>query len=308
MPMRLVTIGAGQERAGCTLLAAGLGIAMARSGANVVLIDLDLRAADLHLVLGTPHPRHGVSDFLARRAPGLGQLAVPVPGHERLRFVPGVLETVRPSALSDEETGRIVAAMLEVDADFVVADLPPGVSAAALDLLLAGDLGLIVARASREGARAAARLARLARVRRSARAPGGESPRNTRRPRVYTSIDDLVRDMNTLREESARRPRAASRQALVINRLPDRAPEIARAELVTQLSEEEGPAAELPILGTLPDVPDLESTLPAVFDGFDGGTPLGRAIEVLARRIGAELPPGDDGGSAHSALHEALLV
>ncbi|GAB4222267.1 MAG: hypothetical protein Kow0062_18860 [Acidobacteriota bacterium] len=304
--MRLITIGAGEERSGRTLLAAGLGAALARLGAGVVLVDLDLRAADLHLVLGMPHPRKGVGDVLARGTSTLASLAVPVPGHENLRLVAGSMETVRPSALRDDETARLAAGLASVDADFVIADLPSGVTAPVLELLLGGDLALIVTRPSRASAASAARLARLARIRRSARSPVPE-PR-PERPRVYTSLDDLVRDMNAMREQESRRLPGAARQALVVNRLPADRADAARAELVTQLAEEEGPAAGLPILGTLPEIPDLESTLPAVFDGQAADSRLGQAIDRLARRIRAEFPTGDEAGRLGPSVHEALLV
>ena len=79
---------------GCTSVAANLAVALAESGAKVVLVDADLS----HLSLGTVFDagrRPGWSDLLARRA-SLDEVAIPVPGVAGLRLVTAGDVTIRP--------------------------------------------------------------------------------------------------------------------------------------------------------------------------------------------------------------------
>ncbi|NJN64100.1 MAG: CpsD/CapB family tyrosine-protein kinase, partial [Acidobacteria bacterium] len=62
--MRVVAVGSGESGSGRSVIAANLGVALARRGARVVLVDLDLRSGDLHLRLGAPHAGPGVTSLL----------------------------------------------------------------------------------------------------------------------------------------------------------------------------------------------------------------------------------------------------
>ncbi|MDJ0769194.1 MAG: polysaccharide biosynthesis tyrosine autokinase [Ilumatobacter sp.] len=63
-PMRVVQVTSSLPGEGKTTVAADLGVVLAHSGANVALIDCDLRKPRLHKVFGLP-AEHGISSILA---------------------------------------------------------------------------------------------------------------------------------------------------------------------------------------------------------------------------------------------------
>ena len=62
--MQIIPIASGKGGVGKSLVSANLAIALAQSGKRVVLVDLDLGASNLHLVLGNQSPKAGLGTFL----------------------------------------------------------------------------------------------------------------------------------------------------------------------------------------------------------------------------------------------------
>ena len=61
--MKLWSIGGGKGGIGKSLVTLGLGVSLARQGKQVILIDLDLGAANLHTLMGVRHPMSAWSTF-----------------------------------------------------------------------------------------------------------------------------------------------------------------------------------------------------------------------------------------------------
>src|SRR6516162_5960252 len=62
-------VGGGKGGVGKSLVAANLAISLARTGAKVCAIDLDLGCANLHTCLGIEIPQVTLSDFFSKREP-----------------------------------------------------------------------------------------------------------------------------------------------------------------------------------------------------------------------------------------------
>ena len=58
--MQIIPIASGKGGVGKSLLSANLGIALGKAGKKVVLVDLDLGASNLHLVIGSHSPKAGI--------------------------------------------------------------------------------------------------------------------------------------------------------------------------------------------------------------------------------------------------------
>jgi len=263
-------------------------------------VDLDFGSADLHLLLGKLHHGEGIPDFLRGRCRNLADCAEPVESVPGLDLVAGPGETLRPTGLRWREIRALADGILSLPHDVVLVDLPAGAAHQVLDLFLAGDLQVAVATPDPLSLADASRFLRLARVRRvvhgTIRTGGNE-------PRVYTSLDDLVRDMTTMRRAAAieNDPSGGFHPALVLNRVrPGMEP--AAGELVERMAEEVGEGVELLQLGEVPEDPSMERSvrLLAPLVQLSPRAPAARAIEALAR----EIAPGERWGAAGEVLEE----
>lgn len=140
VPFVLVTGGKGGV--GKTLLTANLGVELARSGARVLLVDLDLGLANLHVALRVSAPRT-IEDVLLRRA-RLSDCVVD--GPERVRILPASSGTVAMGRLDHAQRARLFDA-LAAEAhsyDLILADSPAGIGPDVLAFAAAAERVLLV--------------------------------------------------------------------------------------------------------------------------------------------------------------------
>lgn len=287
--MRALALGSIASGTGKSFIAAHLAQALARHGARTCLIDLNLVAGDLHLAFGLTGKRCGVLDVLQGRCSSLAQAMVPVSGSERLWLIGGAQETLRPSSLATQEVERLTSGLRALPVEVAVLDLGAGSSQPLLDLFLAADLPLVIATPTPDSLRDAARYVRLARLRRGAR--GNSSSRSQGRPKVYTSLDDLVRDMNAIREEQLGGG-SRFRPALVLNRGEEPNDDLARRwrrdyEL------------DMPVIAAIPELRGDQHVASAPEPlGIDAGEEVAAAIDLLAATVWAELGSSPDPGAS----------
>ena len=141
-PPALWAVAGGKGGAGRTLLAANMGIQIARLGRKVAVADLDLQGPGLHTCLGFGHaPRtvEGLLDTGGDDLPGL-LLDTSVSG---LKLLAGVRRSLDPSrrALLLE---RFLAACGSLPVDIVLLDCGSGRSPETLDLFRAARCGILV--------------------------------------------------------------------------------------------------------------------------------------------------------------------
>jgi MinD-like ATPase involved in chromosome partitioning or flagellar assembly len=281
--MRVIAVGSGKGGTGKSFVATNAGLALARQGLRTCVVDLDFGSADVHLLLGQLQPRRGVLEVLRGEALSLAEVMIPVPACPHLFIVPGAGETVRASGLSGRETDKLIADIRELPVDVALLDLPGGVAHQVLDLFLAADTQLVVTTPDAVSMTDAARFLHLARVRRASR--GSSSADKPRHPRVYTSLDDLVRDMNEIRGESGGAPHRFA-PSLVLNRChPDNAR--ARAELVACMREEAGDEIELPVRVEIPEDAAVGRSVRLLAPLLDlaPGSPASRSVLELAASL-----------------------
>ena len=139
----LWALAGGKGGVGRTLLAANMGIQIARLGRKVAVADLDFQGAGLHTYLGfggVPRTLEGLLESGGVELPGL--LAdTSVPG---LKLLAGVQRSLLPSerALLLE---RFLALSSSLPVDIVLLDCGSGRSVETLDLFRASRLGILVA-------------------------------------------------------------------------------------------------------------------------------------------------------------------
>jgi flagellar biosynthesis protein FlhG len=142
-PSRILSVGGGKGGIGKSLISANLGIALARRGLRVVLLDADLGGANLHTALGLDAPRRTLSDFVERRCERLEEVLVPT-GVENLRLASGAMDHLEAAAPRHAQKMRLLRHIQALEADYVVLDLGAGTHPNTLDFFLVSDHGVLV--------------------------------------------------------------------------------------------------------------------------------------------------------------------
>ncbi len=140
---RLVAVGGGKGGVGKTVLSANLATALAQNGQRVIAIDMDLEGANLHTCLGRPAPHVSLGDFVAQREEDLGKLALETT-ISNLRLIAGTHANLAEAQPGHLRRVRLIRALRQLDADYVVLDLGAGVHPASLDYFLVAEHALLV--------------------------------------------------------------------------------------------------------------------------------------------------------------------
>ncbi|PIE97443.1 MAG: ATP-binding protein [Treponema sp.] len=140
--MQIIPIASGKGGVGKSLLAANLAIALSQAGKKTVLVDLDLGASNLHLVLGVAGAKKGVGTFLTGDS-DFSQIIFPTE-YENLSFIPGDSEIPGFAALKIYERNKLVKNLQSIDADYLIMDLGAGTHLGILDFFLLSPQGIII--------------------------------------------------------------------------------------------------------------------------------------------------------------------
>lgn len=140
---RIISVGGGKGGVGKSFLVANLSTALASMGYQVVAVDADLEGANLHTCLGTRTPAASLADFVAQREDDIAKLVVQTP-IANLRLIAGTHANLAEAQPSHLRRVRLMRALRQMDADFVLLDLGAGTHSSVLDYFLVGDEGLVV--------------------------------------------------------------------------------------------------------------------------------------------------------------------
>jgi flagellar biosynthesis protein FlhG len=151
--MRIVPIASGKGGVGKSMVAANLAVALSQAGRRTVLVDLDLGASNLHLILGVSSPRTGIGTFLSGAGSGAGSGAAQGASFEsvileteypKLRFIAGDAEVPGLANIKSSQKNQLVKRLLSLDADYLVLDLGAGTGSNILDFFLMSTHGIVV--------------------------------------------------------------------------------------------------------------------------------------------------------------------
>jgi flagellar biosynthesis protein FlhG len=139
----ICAIGGGKGGSGKTFICANLGVILAMYGKKVILIDLDLGASNLHTLVGQTHPKTGLHSFLNKSVKDLSLTAeqTAIPG---LFFIGSLQCSIEAANLFYAQKQKIIKAIHQLPADFVLLDLGAGTTYNALDFFLVAHQGLFV--------------------------------------------------------------------------------------------------------------------------------------------------------------------
>lgn len=140
---RLISVGGGKGGVGKSIVACNLAVAMAQLGKRTVLADLDLGAANQHLLLGIDRPRPGLETLLSRTNDDAreGLTATKIPN---LNLLAGTGARLGAANITYGEKLRLLKRLRTLDADVVIIDVGAGVGYNALDFFELGAQRLVV--------------------------------------------------------------------------------------------------------------------------------------------------------------------
>jgi flagellar biosynthesis protein FlhG len=141
---RIISVGGGKGGVGKSIVATNLAVALAQAGHEVVLCDLDLGAANLHLMLGLSRAKPGIAALLATDGSSLEE-ALTDTGIPRLKLLAGTGVTVAAANITHTQKLRIIRKLRGLRTDFVVVDVGAGVGYNALDFFELGQQRIVVA-------------------------------------------------------------------------------------------------------------------------------------------------------------------
>ena len=128
---------------GKSFVASSLGISLAARGRDVVLVDVDLGAPNLHTFLGVENAHPNLGDFLAGQIPSLADAVRPT-SFPRLGLVRGPENTFFVANVNHYKKLKLMRHIKTLRADHVILDLGPGTAFNSLDFFISAERPVLV--------------------------------------------------------------------------------------------------------------------------------------------------------------------
>jgi len=143
MDKRIWAIGGGKGGTGKSFVAANLGLHLASLDRDVILLDADLGAPNLHTLLGLRPAHPDLGDFLTGAVPSLESAAVATP-YRNLRLIKGSENILFIANVAHFRKLRLLRQVRQLATQNVILDLGTGSSYNTLDFFLSANPGLVV--------------------------------------------------------------------------------------------------------------------------------------------------------------------
>lgn len=139
---QIIPIASGKGGVGKSLLAANLAIALGQQGKKVVLIDLDLGASNLHLVIGQRPGKASIGSWFTEKS-DFKDIVQPT-DYQNVSFVAGDSQIPDLTSLKYTQKVKLIRNLKNIDTDYVILDLGAGTHQFILDMFLLSPQGIIV--------------------------------------------------------------------------------------------------------------------------------------------------------------------
>jgi flagellar biosynthesis protein FlhG len=139
----IIAVGGAKGGVGKSALAANLAVGLSLLGQEVVLADLDLGGADVHLYLGVKALPKTWNDFLDKRVDSLEEIVTPT-AFEGLKLIGGDSSKLGSENLPYAQKRKIMRHLQEMKGDFLILDLGGNSSYNVLDFFLFADHKIVI--------------------------------------------------------------------------------------------------------------------------------------------------------------------
>jgi len=139
----IITVGGGKGGVGKSIVALNLAAVLAQDGHRVVIADMDLGAANQHLLLGLPSPAMGLQAMLDKSV-GEAKNCLTETQVPNLRLLAGTSGVLGAANIPHAQKVLLLRKLRALEADIIVVDVGAGVGYNALDFFDLGARKLIV--------------------------------------------------------------------------------------------------------------------------------------------------------------------
>jgi len=140
----IITVGSGKGGVGKSFVSSNLAATFSQVYKKVVLIDLDLGCPDLAIMFGMFNLPCSLDDYVEQKVDTLEDLLINVPGYKNLHLIAGTSRSFKTANISPTTKNRLIASIQDMDADIIIVDTSPGVSAHTLDFFNMSDFPICV--------------------------------------------------------------------------------------------------------------------------------------------------------------------
>ena len=138
-----IAVGSGKGGVGKSLVAANIGIALAKRGRQVILVDADLGGANLHTFLNMDPPERTLSQFIQRSVESLPEVVVPTP-IPNLSLISGARDLLEVANPMHQQKMRLLRHLGKLECNDLIIDLGAGTTYNVLDFFLFAPHGMLV--------------------------------------------------------------------------------------------------------------------------------------------------------------------
>jgi flagellar biosynthesis protein FlhG len=139
----IIAVGGAKGGVGKSAIATNLAVGLALLGQQVVLADLDLGGADVHLYLGVKTLPKTWNDLLDKKVNSIEDIITPTP-FEGLKLIGGDSSKLGSENLPYAQKRKIMRHLREIEGDYLILDLGGNTSYNALDFFLFADHKIVI--------------------------------------------------------------------------------------------------------------------------------------------------------------------
>ena len=136
-------IGGGKGGTGKSFLTGNLGILLAKHGYTTLVVDIDFGTANLHTILGIPHPEKSISDFINKKVGTLEETIVDT-NIPNLYFISSALNKLDISNIAHEQKMKLLRSITKLPYEYILLDLGAGTSFNTIDFFMISNSGILV--------------------------------------------------------------------------------------------------------------------------------------------------------------------
>ena len=139
---QIIPVASGKGGVGKSLLSANLAIALGQQGKKVVLVDLDLGASNLHLVIGQKPGAASLGSWFTEKSDFKD--IIQQTDYQNVSFIAGDSQIPDLTSLNHVQKVRLIRNLKNIDTDYIILDLGAGTHQFILDMFLLSPQGIVV--------------------------------------------------------------------------------------------------------------------------------------------------------------------